>query len=308
MKLHQLRTLVALVETGSIRGAARVLGLTQPAVTTRIADLEQEVGAVLVHRGAFGTTLTHVGQALLAHARVIDHQVRRAEEEISQLTLQGGASLAMGVSPLAAIDLVAPALRQLQADYPEVQVRVVEGLFPRTSAELREGLVDFVVSPMPPAKQAEKAFHFQELVAYPMYVAARAGHPLRKATRLADLAQAQWIVGASTNSRRATVEEMCTEHGLPMPRILVHTDSVTQVQACIATSDLIGLLPRQLFAGWPALKIVALPITDTIRPVRMGLITRAGTKLTPMAEHFAGLLRQRAGEVAGGLASRRSRA
>jgi len=282
MKLHQLRTLVALVETGSIRGAARVLGLTQPAVTTRIADLEQEVGAVLVHRGAFGTTLTHVGQALLAHARVIDHQVRRAEEEISQLTLQGGASLAM--------------------------VRVVEGLFPRTSAELREGLVDFVVSPMPPAKQAEKAFHFQELVAYPMYVAARAGHPLRKATRLADLAQAQWIVGASTNSRRATVEEMCTEHGLPMPRILVHTDSVTQVQACIATSDLIGLLPRQLFAGWPALKIVALPITDTIRPVRMGLITRAGTKLTPMAEHFAGLLRQRAGEVAGGLASRRSRA
>ncbi len=305
MKLHHLRTLVALVETGSIRGAARMLGLTQPAVTARIADMEQEIGAVLVSRGTMGTTLTHVGRALLAHAKVIDNQVRRAEAEIAELTLQSAASIAIGVSPLGAIELVGAALAELQLKYPEVQARIVEGLFPRASVELRQGLVDFVVSPMPPPQHADKAFHFQELVAYPMFVAARAGHPLARARRLADLADAHWVVGASTDSRRSTVEELFGEHGLPKPRILVHTDSVTQVQACIATSDMLGLLPRQLFAGWPALQLIALPIEDTIRPVRLGFITLSGTTLTPVAEYFAGLLRQRATAIAKTLASRR---
>lgn len=302
MKLHHLRTLVALVETGSIRGAARLLNLTQPAVTTRIADMEQELGVVLVNRGTLGTTLTHVGRALLPHAKAIDHQVRRAEAEIAQITKQGATSIAIGVSPLGAIDLVAPVLNQVQMRFPGAQVRIQEGLYPQTSIELREGLVDFVVSPLPPPQQAEKVFRFVELVTYPMYVAARAGHPLSKATSLKDLTAADWVVGASTDSRRSTVEEVFSEHGLSPPRILVNTNSVTQVQACIAGSDLIGLLPRQLFAGWPELKLVALPIADVLRPVRIGLITLAGATQSPIAAHFIQLLRQRAAEVAQALA------
>lgn len=306
MKLHHLRTLISLVETGGIRGAARQLGLSQPAVTLRISDMEREIGAELVRRGTLGTTLTPIGQALLVHARAIDNRVRRAEAEISQLTMHNSESIAIGVSPLAAIDLVAPALKQMQIQYPQIQTRIVEGLFPRTSVELREGLVDFLVAPMPPLKQEEKAFHFQELVSYPMYVAARTDHPLRKARKLSDLVKADWVIGASTNSQRGTAEELFEEHGLPKPRILVNTDSVTQVQACIASSDLIGLLPQELFVGWPELKIEALPIEDVIRPVRLGFVTLAGTKLSPVAEHFADLLRKRARVVASRLAKRRA--
>ncbi|MDO8776997.1 MAG: LysR substrate-binding domain-containing protein [Burkholderiaceae bacterium] len=304
MKLHQLSTLIALVDAGSIRGAARALGLTQPALTSRIAELEHEIGATLVNRTAHGTTLTGIGRALLVHARIIDNHVRRAEEEIAQLSNRGVASVAIGVSPLAALEIVAPLLEPLQQYDSNAHLRVTEGQFQEMSVALREGALDLVIAPIPLVKQGSKTFHFEELVAYPMHVVARADHPLKKCAKLADLSGAKWVVGAATNSKRSTLEELYLEYGLAKPTIAVHADAITLVQASIAASDLLGLLPRPLFDGWPQ-KISALPIVDAIRPLRLGLITLAGTPLTPIAERFVGLVRERARQVAKVLASQR---
>lgn len=305
MKLHQLRSFIALADAGSVRAAAKELGLTQPAVTAHIAELEQALGATLVQRTPYGTTMTSVGLALLAHARQIENQVRRAEEEVALLSNRGIGSLSIGVSPLAAIELIGPVLETFRESYPNVQLHIVEGLFLKVAAALREGAVDFVIAPIPLARRSQKVFHFEELVAYPSYVVGRSTHPLRNARRLADLIDARWVAGARTSVRESSVEELFSEYGLPKPIIAVHADSIIQVQAAISSSDVLGLLPQQLFAGWPALDIQALPIRDAIRPVRIGLITRSGDTLSPIASLFAMLVRQRGEKIARSLASRR---
>jgi len=302
-KLHQLNALIALVDRGSIRGAAQALGITQPALSSRIAELEQEVGATLVNRTAHGTTLTRIGRALFVHARIVDNHVRRAQEELAQLTHKGVASLTIGASPLAAMDIIAPLLVPLQAHDPDVHLTVNEGQFHEMSVALREGALDFVVAPIPLQKQRSKMFRFEELVSYPMRVVARAGHPLGRTRKLAQLAAARWVVGAATSSTRSTLEELYLEYGLPKPAISVHADAGALVLASVAASDLLALLPSPLFETWS--QIAALPITDPIRPARLGLITLAGTPLTPIAERFVALIRGRAGQVAKAIASRR---
>jgi LysR family transcriptional regulator, regulator of abg operon len=303
MKLHQLEALVALVEKGSIRGAARALGITQPSLSARIAELEEEVGATLANRTAHGTTLTDIGKAALVHARLIQNHVRRAERHIAQLTNRGVAEIAIGASPLAEMEVVAPLLRSLHEGDPGAQLSVIEGQFHENSVALREGALDLVIAALPPGVQSGKIFHFEELVTYPMHVVARSGHPHAKTRRLAALSGAQWIVGAATSTTRSILEALFHAHGLPRPAISIHADTITMVQAGIAASDLLGLLPRPLFQPWSQLE--SLSIEDAIPPLRLGLVTLAATPLTPVASRFANLVRERSVLVAKALAAQR---
>jgi LysR family transcriptional regulator, regulator of abg operon len=272
-------------------------------LSSRVAELESELGATLLNRTSRGTTLTPVGRALLTHARVIQNHVRQAERDIGQMLQRGSARLAVGASSLAEMEIVGPLLKVLQESEPDLQLTVTEGQFVEASAALREGALDLVLAPLPPGKHSAKLFRFEELVAYPMHVVARSGNPYARVRRLKDLVDARWVVGASTSTSASTVEELFLEHGLPKPAITLYADSITMVQASMAASDVIGLLPRPLFHGWP--QLVPLPIADAIRPLRLGLITRAGSPLTPLAERFVGLVRDRGRQVAKSLVAAR---
>jgi LysR family transcriptional regulator, regulator of abg operon len=304
MKLHQLSALVALVDQGSIRGASRALGLTQPALSARLAELEQEIGATLVNRTARGTTLTATGQALLVHARTIGNYVRRAEAEMAQLTSRAAAPVSIGASPLAAVEIVAPLWRSLQQKVPGARLKVMEGQFHELAPYLRDGSLDLAIAQIPPGGKETRAFHFEELVTFPLHVVARKGHPLSSCLKLTDLAEASWVVGAATSRDRSTLEELFLQYHLPAPRIELHCDSITLVLASVAESDLLALLPRPLFESG-ARKLVALPVEDPIRPLRLGVTTLAGVPLSPAAQNFLELVRERSRKLAKSQASGR---
>lgn len=305
VKLHQLESLVALVDGGSIRAAARLLSITQPTLSARIVELEHALGTTLVHRSVHGATLTAAGRTLLAHARIIDNEVKRAVEEVERTTSGGHTTLTIGCSALATIEVVAPVVEEFRARYPATTLNLVDGLFQKLAVSLREGFLDMVVGPLPVTRPYQKVLQFEELVTYPMLVVGRAGNPFRGARRLEALRDAQWIVGASTSERQATVEELFQQYRMPKPHIAVRTDSITQVQSILAASDLLGLLTVQLFAGIPGRPIVAVPIEEEIKPVRVGLITRKGSVLAPASKALADMLRKQARTAAAAVASRR---
>lgn len=306
MKLQQLYALIALVDAGSMHGAARALGLTQPALSTRVSELEREVGATLVNRSTRGTTLTSVGHALLGHARTICNQVDRAQAEMDRLTQSSAASLSLGASPLAAGELIAPLFGALRSAAPNVHLKVSEGQFHDLATALREGGLEMIIAPIPPGNNDTKAFRFEELVTYPMFVVVRRGHRLGRCRHLSDLRDAGWVVGAATNANRSTVEELYSLHGLPPPRVELHSDAISLVQACLVQTDLLGLLPLPLFAAL-APAVAPLPIEDDVRPLRLGIITLAGAQLTPVAQTFAELVRERCQTIARSLAEARLR-
>ena len=85
MKLTALEALVAAVEEGSLRGAARRLGISQPALTKTIRELERELAAVLLQRSTTGVSPTPQGLVLCERARVVSRELRDAVEQIDQL-------------------------------------------------------------------------------------------------------------------------------------------------------------------------------------------------------------------------------
>ena len=99
IRLHHLRDLLAVVETGSLRAAARKLGLTQPSLTKSLRQLEEQTALALLVRSKHGVTLTSAGQHLVERARLIESELRRTAEDLD--LLRGGTvrSVSVGVSP-----------------------------------------------------------------------------------------------------------------------------------------------------------------------------------------------------------------
>ena len=74
MKLTHLRDVVAVAERGSLRAAARHLGIAQPAITRSIREIERELGVVLFERRARGVVLTPMGEVFMRRALVMQNE------------------------------------------------------------------------------------------------------------------------------------------------------------------------------------------------------------------------------------------
>ena len=81
MKLSHFRTAAAIAESGSLRAAARNLGVAQPSLTRGLSELEREIGAPLFERRSKGMIATPLGEAFVRRATAILNDVRRAREE-----------------------------------------------------------------------------------------------------------------------------------------------------------------------------------------------------------------------------------
>ena len=98
MRLQRIEQFIAVVDAGSIRGAARLLGMSQPA----LQQLEEELGVQLMNRSGRGASLTPAGAAFLARARVAEAELRKAADEARSTVDDGSGLLALGLSPVGA--------------------------------------------------------------------------------------------------------------------------------------------------------------------------------------------------------------
>ncbi len=282
--------LVALAECGSLSAAARRLKITQPGMTKALQRLEFDLGAPLVERSARGMHFTVFGNAVLGHARLIDATLDKVREELRQLRGEQEGRIAMAVSHAACGVLLPQVLRRFRDNWPSVFVRVAAGVFPGLLVPLREGRIDLAVVPLPnhplPAE-----FDQQPLMTTRLSVVARQGHPLARATRLSELAGADWVLpGIESGSGRA-LSEAFARHALGSPHCLTVCESLTAMQALIGASDALGVMPADeaplaLFAR-PGL--TALKLKETVQGPHLHLISRAGAQQTPALRRLCAL-------------------
>lgn len=291
MKLQHLRALVAIAESGSVRAAARSVGLTQPALSKALQQLEEELSVSLVSRTSRGASLTPYGRAVVARARSITQDLDRLRQEVEQMrgSLEGGVAVAIAPSP--AMLLLPDALRRFHEEFPAVQVRVREGVYPEILRMLREGLADLAVGAVPKLNRALSAeFQSEKLYGNALVVTCRKGHPMAGATTLRELLQSEWLQHGPAEGPGSLFAPAFRAYDLPPPVPRIVSDSYTASFSILENSDMLCLLPERMMRHQP--RLIAVRLREPMPQWDVSIIVRAGSPLTPAAQAFAAALRR----------------
>ncbi|MCC6790838.1 MAG: LysR family transcriptional regulator, partial [Thermomicrobiales bacterium] len=196
MKLHQLRDLIAVVDCGSIRSAARRLNTAQSAVTKSIQQLERELDVPLFERHKHGVMVTPMGALLVQRARAATTELARGLDELSQHRGVGVGQVTVSLSTVPHIALLPLVIQPFMVWYPGVRLTVLEALgFHRVEAEMRSGAVDVYIG-VAPTSRLPTAYRVETLFRNRRCIIARAGHPLANASSLRQLVDANWLASS----------------------------------------------------------------------------------------------------------------
>ena len=294
MKFTQLRDLISIAERGGLRRAARHLGLAQPALSKSIRELEHELGAPLFERTTTGMTLTPIGQAFLKRSTAIQLEVQRAFDEVQQLRGSATGTVSVGMSTSSQIAMLPRVLRPFESRYPDILLRISEGLFPVMENEVRQGAIDFYVGP-PGESEMPKEFSVENLFDNRRVVAARPGHSLGEARSIKELVDARWVVTSVTAINAAELNPFFDRYGLPQPKIVVEAHGAMAAIMAAASSDLLAMLPQQCldFAERASL-LKLVPLEEVFEAPPVCIVSRTALPLTPAAQHLADLFRRAA--------------
>lgn len=122
---NQIRAFLATIETGSLSGAARSLGLTQPTLSRQVAALERDLGVMLFERVGRSLVLTSAGSDLAASVRDMGEAARRVSLAASSQSQSIAGLVRISASDVVAAHLLPAALRQLHEIAPSIQIEVV---------------------------------------------------------------------------------------------------------------------------------------------------------------------------------------
>lgn len=295
MRLPTLQALVLIETHGSLRAVAHEMGLTQPALTAAIQQLEQELQAPLLVRSKRGVSFTSFGQAFLRHAKVMVSQSRRASDEIAQMRGLWEGTVKMAISPAIGLGLLPRAMRQFSLQHPKVKVQCRDGLYPGVAPLLRDGSIDFALTPV------HRVDLEADLVAEPLYasqivIIAAKDHPLAGAQSLAQLREGEWVMSSPSRGPGAVIEEAFEQAGLPAPRLAMLCESFLALPGIVAASDhWLATVPRVVYENCAVRSELAVvpvqdplpePIICTVRRHDMSL-TPAATQLVAWIQHYA---------------------
>jgi len=149
LNLDRLRTLLAVADLGSFAAAAKALHLAPPTVTLHVAQLEDRLGARLLHRAPAGVTATSTGSLLMDKARRLLAEADDLLQTVQRQVDARGGRVRLGASTGALAHLLPQALAALAAQHPEIDVQVAVLTSEEALARLAAGSLDIGIVALP---------------------------------------------------------------------------------------------------------------------------------------------------------------
>ena len=270
MELRQLRYYVAIVDHGSLSRAAVVLHVAQPALTQQLRQLEDELGAKLLHRSAQGVLCTDAGKVFYEHAQAILKQVADARSAVTQSTTRPSGSVTLGLPHSISGALALPLLMATRASYPEITLQLTEELSGNLADQLKSGRINLAV--LFDDGQLG-AFTSTPLIEEDLVFICRAGSafdPGGESVAFADALAQTLILPAQQQGVRPRIENAARAAGLALA-------SVIEINS-------IAILKSALLADMGATLLPAAPLQDQIdsgalvaRPLHSPALARSVT-------------------------------
>ena len=289
MNTDRLEHFVTVAQRGSIGQAAKLLSISQPALTRSIHKLERELSVKLFERGPRGMTLSQYGETFLPYAQAVLNEMLRASDELDAVRGNVKAQVRLGVSPNFLEHIAPEAVRRCILEHPTVNLRISTHTHEEFLNLLRARDLDVAFSQFAEARQdvmrpddqadlkAEVLFDLASRVYAP------AKHPLVGAgpLSLAQLVEIAWAIPFQM-SLSYRFENAFRRAGLAAPLQRINAAALPFVKRAVHDLGLLTVLPdHAVRAELAAGTMVALDVPDLVFGYRAGLIYRRRANPSP---------------------------
>lgn len=246
---RNLRAFLAVADAGNLTAAADKIGLAQPSLSKRLANLEAELRVKLFIRHRRGMELTTAGQHFYQRAKRIEQEYLQASEELSTLNEAGLDVLRVGAGPLFHLRYVAPAFVTLQKEFPELALELFADTNSRTIPMLKSGHLDVVLGVIE-ASRIEDSIAVRPLLTVEHGVAVHPSDRISQydAVEAGELADRQWIVHSYADDRDMEhwLAGYFSARGMATPAFNMRTSSFTTGLQMVHSGAFTMAVPIQL--------------------------------------------------------------
>jgi len=291
-RLKQLRAFYYAARLNSITQAAERLGLSQPAVSLHVRELEHELEAVLFDRGGPRISLTRAGETLY---RLVSPLVEGVDDLLlnfaEQLQDTATGEVNIGASHGGTAYLLPPLLREFRESYPGVRVHVKRCF-------VREGLrllladeIEFLTGPQEslPKKTTGDRIRYRELFTYELVLATPLDHALAGRESVSREEAAAWPTimptggTFSTQSGKSVLQAFGVEFN-----VVIQAGGWSAIKHYVEAGLGIAIIPSVCITDKDLLSII--PLSQHFDVRSYGVYLRADKRLSPVAERFVDLM------------------
>ncbi|RYX97825.1 MAG: LysR family transcriptional regulator [Comamonadaceae bacterium] len=289
--LRQLRVFLSVAEGGNFSRAGEGIGLTQPAVSRSIVELESQLGVRLLDRTTREVSLTAAGQSLAASATRILEELDQALLEVSGLAAARVGKVRVASSPTLSAHLMPACIAACALEAPDIRFMLLDRIQQDVLASVRSGEVDFGVVVEPPSPDD---LYCETILADPFVLVLLESNPLArkksaKPVKWAELDGEPLVLLDHASGSRRLIDDALAAHGATceVHQELGHPTTVFRmVEAGIGISVMPALsVPQSGFAA-----LTSRPLVPTLKRDIM-LVRRRNRALSPLADYVWNLIR-----------------
>jgi len=291
IKLRQLQYFLAAAEQLHFSRAAEDVAATQPTLSHQIAQMEQNLGAVLFNRHGKKVSLTEAGRILKEHATRAIRELEAGCVALGELSGLERGILRIGVIQSFCRTLLPPILGDFIGRYPAIQVLVEEMTAPTIAQRLSEGQLDLGIA-FAPASLPD--IEVEPVLEERLLLVVGPDHPFarRRSVRLADLDGEPMALLSKEFSTRGLIDGYLAGAGAS-PQIVCETNSIEVMLGAVSQSRLATIIPEKALRPGGSLPLNAIRLTDPV-PVRTSaLLWPRHSFRTVAARTFGQLTRER---------------
>jgi DNA-binding transcriptional LysR family regulator len=286
VELRPLRYFVAVAELENVSRAALKLHVSQPALSSQIRDLEDDVGFNLLERTAKSVRLTDAGRAFLTEARAVLQHADEAVKKARAVANAEPTELHVGYSPMPTAEILPKTLQAFQRAMPNVHVRSHDWSNREILDGIRDGRLQLGLI-VPPAKaSALENVRFEELFHERVCVAVAPQHPFaqRRAIPITEVA-AEPLIGLTRKDYPNYYDllSIIFSKMKQKPRVIEEHDSMPGVMSAVEAGS--GVAVAVDFGYSFGNRVKFLHLTPEPKPFSVGIVARKG-RLSPAAEKF----------------------
>ena len=281
MDTQNLKTFVLVAENGSFSLAAEKLHLTQPAVSKRIALLEEQLGCDLFDRIGRNVTLTEAGQALLPHARTVQQELEAAQQSVRDLAGEVAGQLRLATSHHIGLHRLPPVLSEFSKAFPAVHIDIDFMDSEQAYELIMQGEVELAIVTLAPAEEASVV----TLPVWPDPLDFMVGiqHPLAQTPGLdlAALSEHPAIMPGLNTYTGQIVARLFNQHNLTL-RISMATNYLETIRMMASVGLGWTVLPRSMRDD----TLATLQVGTTSIERTLGIVYHRGRSLSRAARAF----------------------